>query len=204
MKLSMFFILLLLSCGEVFASEPDYILRGRAILSQWGEIYCIKKYVLQGIDNNDVNDSLHLFDYSDRVSSLIYSDISKGNVFYYIDKNISDFGNLVNGKRLNLIACVELVDSVKYIEFIKKQDRYFYQNNAGVGSVIRSCGQKIPFGGYWRMISRYGIYESRRFKKGDIFPAWKSNDGFNGGEWILESRDDGGPIKLDVPYFKFD
>ncbi|HCD3571478.1 TPA: hypothetical protein NBO04_004023, partial [Citrobacter freundii] len=126
------------------------------------------------------------------------------NVFYYIDKNISDFGNLVNGKRLNLIACVELVDSVRYIEFIKKQDRYFYQNNAGVGSVIRSCGQKIPFGGYWRMISRYGIYESRRFKKGDIFPEWKSNDGFNGGEWILESRDDGGPIKLDVPYFKFD
>lgn len=204
MKLSMFFILLLLSCGEVFASEPDYILRGRAILSQWGEVYCIKKYVLQGVDNNDVNDSLHLFDYSDRVSSLIYSDISKGNVFYYIDKNISNFGNLVNGKRLNLIACVELVDSVKYIEFIKKQDRYFYQNNADVGSVIRSCGQKIPFGGYWRMISRYGIYESRRFKKGDIFPEWKSNDGFNGGEWILESRDDGGPIKLDVPYFKFD
>ena len=68
MKLSMFFILLLLSCGEVFASEPDYILRGRAILSQWGEIYCIKKYVLQGVDNNDVNDSLHLFDYSDRAS----------------------------------------------------------------------------------------------------------------------------------------
>lgn len=74
---------------------------------------------MQGVDNNDVNDSLHLFDYSDRVSSLIYSDISKGNVFYYIDKNISDFGNLVNGKRLNLIACVELVDSVRYIEFIK-------------------------------------------------------------------------------------
>ncbi|HDG1669239.1 TPA: hypothetical protein PFE31_003521 [Kluyvera ascorbata] len=201
MKLSIFFILLLLSCGEVFASEPDYILRGRAILSQWGEVYCVKKYALQGADNNDVNDSLHLFDYSDRVSSLIYSGTSKDNVFYYIDKHISEFGNLVNGERLNLIACVELVDSVKYIEFIKKQDRYFYQNNAGVGSVIRSRGQKNPFGGYWRMISRYDMYESRRFKKGDIFPEWKSNDGFNGGEWILESRDDGGPIKLDVPYF---
>jgi len=55
-----------------------------------------------------------------------------------------------------------------------------------VGSVIRSCGQKIPFGGYWRMISRYGIYESRRFKKGRYFSlSGKVNDGFNGGEWIL-------------------
>ena len=60
----------------------------------------------------------------------------------YIDEHASNFGNSVNRKRLNLIACVELVSYLDYIEFIKKQDRYLYKSNAGVGSVIRPRGQK--------------------------------------------------------------
>lgn len=46
------------------------------------------------------------------------------------------------------------------------------------------------------MISEYSLYERRKFKKGDIFQKWKSNDGFNGNEWILETSGDNTPSKL--------
>ena len=37
---TMFFLLFM---NKTIAVEPEYIIQGREILSQWGEIYCIKK-----------------------------------------------------------------------------------------------------------------------------------------------------------------
>ncbi|MCE0827084.1 hypothetical protein LVQ78_13700 [Buttiauxella sp. A2-C2_NF] len=195
---TMFFLLFM---NKIIAVEPEYIIQGREILSQWGEIYCIKKYSVQEINVSDVNDSLDLFNHSDRVYSLVYSVNARDAIFKYVDNNVGDYGNLSVGNRLELLACVEISGSEKYKSFIKKQDRYLYQTNAGIGAVIRADGQKVPLSGIWRMITRYGEFETHKFKKGDIFPAWKNSDGATGYEWVLEKRDDGGAVKLDNPYF---
>lgn len=187
--------------NKIMAAEPEYILQGRAMLSQWGEVYCIKKYSMQEKNIPDEEDSLSLFSHSDKVYSLIYSVNARDAIFKYIDDNIHSYGNLSSGERLNLLACVKNADSDEYKSFIKQQDRYLYQINAGMSAIIRVNGQKVPFSGTWRMISKYGKFETHKFNKGKLFTAWKSSDGASGVEWVLEQRDDGEPIKLDNPYF---
>lgn len=187
--------------SNAFASEPEYIMQGRKWLAQWGEVYCIKKHTLHEIEVSDIDDSFHFFDYSEVINSLIFDNQPKNEIFQYIDENIENFANLINGKHLNLLACIKLTDSDQYNEMIKKQDRFLYQHNAGIGAIIRADGQKAPFSGSWRMISKYDTYEAQTFHKGDVFPVWKSNEGIEGNEWVLEFRDDGGDVKIDVPYF---
>ncbi|ECZ5259600.1 hypothetical protein ACAK56_001581 [Salmonella enterica] len=196
-----FLLFLFLICGGAISAEPDYIVQGRKWLMRWGETYCIKKYSLNTANIDDVNDSLHLFQYSEVVNSLMYSNEGRNAVFKYIDENIRAYGNLSNGKQLKFLGCLELSDSDEFIALIKKQDRFLYQNNAGIGAVIRASGQVCPFSGQWRMITKYDTYELQKFKKGAVFPVWRSADGTDGREWVLESRDDGGDVKINSPYF---
>ncbi|WP_312559458.1 hypothetical protein [Atlantibacter hermannii] len=196
-----FILIFIFIASNVFASEPEYIVQGRKWLARWGEVYCIRTYSLQKTIVQDVDDSFHLFDYSEVVNSLIFDDKPRGVIFSYIDKNIDSYGNVIDGKHFNLLACIELIDSDEFKSLIKKQDGFLYQSNAGVGAVIRAVGQKSPFSGTWRMISKYDTYSVHFFNKGDVFPKWKSSEGIEGNEWVLDSRSDGGSVKLESPYF---
>ena len=197
-------LLLIFLSSNCMAIEPHYITEGRILLSNWGDIYCIKKHSLGDIASGDVNKSFHLFDYSEVVQSRIYSNKARDAIFKYIDDNISNYGQLSTGDSLKFIACQELRETTQYTDFVKKQDRYFFQYSLGVGAVIRIEGQISPFSGLWSMSSEYDKYSSRHFNKNDVFPGWEVTlDGgkVSGNEWVLEKRDDEGPVKLDVPYF---